>query len=179
MVTIIFESHSTTLDNEDNLSSGHFDVELSPQGKQQAEELGRRYDGKNIAAVFCSDLRRSYETAQIAFLDRPIPIIKDPRLRECDYGEFTRYPSREVGPKKIEHIANPFPGGESYKQRAEKMKNFLSELLRDYEGKKIVIVGHRATQYGLEHWINGVALEKIVTAPWSWQPGWTYILDKI
>jgi hypothetical protein len=38
MVTIIFESHSTTFDNEDHLSSGHNDVELSELDKKQAIE---------------------------------------------------------------------------------------------------------------------------------------------
>ena len=70
----------------------------------------------------------------------------------------------------------PFPGGESYQQAADRMKSFLDDLARDYDGKKVMIIGHRATQYGLEHWILGKSLEEIIPAPWKWQPGWTYEL---
>ncbi len=56
MVTIFFEAHGTTLDNEQKLASGHYDVELSPLGEAQAKELGRRYKDVQIDAVFCSDM---------------------------------------------------------------------------------------------------------------------------
>ena len=39
MVTIIFESHATSFDNENHLSSGHNDVGLSSLGEKQAKEL--------------------------------------------------------------------------------------------------------------------------------------------
>jgi len=31
----------------------------------------------------------------------------------------------------------------------------------------------------LEHWIRGISIYDAVTAPWKWQPGWTYSLGKI
>jgi hypothetical protein len=57
------------------------------------------------------------------------------------------------------------------------MKSFLEDLKKDYDGKKVMIIGHRATQYGLEHAINGIGVKEIVTAPWKWQPGWEYRLS--
>ena len=51
MVTIVFEAHSTSLDNEKHLSSGWNDVELSPLGIEQARDLvlalGRQMYVKN------------------------------------------------------------------------------------------------------------------------------------
>ncbi len=168
MVTIIFESHSTTLDNEKHLASGHFDVELSPLGKKQAKELGQRYEKDSFDAIFCSDLQRSYKTAEIAFGNK-FPIIKDKRLRECDYGDLTRHPCSEVDPLKVKHIKGPFPNGESYEQTSKRMKEFLDDLKKEYDGKKAMIIGHRATQYGLEHWIKGVSIKDAVFASWKWQ----------
>jgi len=179
MVIIIFESHGTTYDNENDVSSGHADAKLSPLGKKQAKKLGERYKDKLLDAIFCSDLSRSYETGEIAFKDRNIPIIKDKRLRECDYGDFTQNPSEKVEALKEKYVKTPFPSGESYEQTSKRMKDFLLDLLRDYDGRTVMIIGHRATQCGLEHWINGVLLKKIVTAPWEWQPGWTYHLKKM
>lgn len=178
MVTIIFESHGTTHDNEAHLASGHYDVELSSLGEQQSRELGERYKDDHFDAIFCSDLQRSYKSAEIAFGNKS-PIIKDARLRECDYGDLTRHPSDEVDPEKLKRIKEPFPNGESYEQTSERMKSFLQDLLRDYDGKRVMIIGHRATQYGLEHWIKGLPLEQVISAPWKWQPGWVYELKSL
>ncbi len=179
MVTIIFEAHGTTVDNEAGRASGHHDAELSALGREQAKELGYRYRDINIAAVFCSDLQRSYTTGEIAFGGRDIPVIRDTRLRECDYGKFTSQDRAVVDRERLARINDPFPEGESYEHCAEQMKSFLSGLLTGYDGKMIMIIGHRATQYGLEHAINGLPLCTVVTAPWQWRPGWTYHLVKV
>ena len=47
------------------------------------------------------------------------------------------------------------------------MKSFLKDLAKNYSGKKIMIIGHRATQYGLEQWIKGTSLQKVISAPWK------------
>lgn len=177
-VEIIFEAHGTTYDNEAHLSLGHNDVELSPLGVEQSKEMGKRYAGDHFDAIFCSDLQRAYKSAEIAFGDK-YPIIKDARLRECDYGDLTQRPSDEVTPEKPKHIHEPFPNGESYEQTSERMKSFLQDLSSDYDDKRVMIIGHRATQYGLEHWIKGLSLEEIIPAPWQWQPGWAYSLERI
>lgn len=173
MVTIIFEAHGTTFDNESHLSSGQFDVALSPLGEQQARELGQRYENDRFDAIFVSDLQRSYKTAEIAFGDR-FPIIKDKRLRECDYGDLTQHPSDEVDREKLNHITEPFPNGESYKDCLKRMKEFLYDLRQKYAG-----IEHRATQYGLEYLIKAKSLEELVTTPFKWQQGWAYKLTSI
>jgi len=180
MVDIIFESHGTTYDNERHLASGWFDADLSPLGIKQAEELGERYRDQYFATVFCSDLRRSYRTAQIAFLDRSnVRIIRDQRLNECNYGDLNQQQSSQVDPEKINHIKIPFANGESYQQTAERMRDFLTFLLKNYNGRRVMIIGHRATQYALEHFVCGRSYEEIISAPWSWQPGWSYQLKEI
>jgi broad specificity phosphatase PhoE len=95
-VAIIFEKHATSLDNERHLASGHYDVGLSVLGKQEAEDLGRRYADETFAAIYCPDHRRAIDTAAIAFGARDMPIIHDQRLRECDYGAMTRFPLADV-----------------------------------------------------------------------------------
>lgn len=177
-VEIIFEAHGTTYDNEQHLSSGHNDVELSPLGIQQSKEMGERYKDDHFDAIFCSDLQRAYKSAEIAFGTK-FPIIKDARLRECDYGDMTQLPSDEVTYEKPQRIHDPFPNGESYEQTSERMKSFLQDLLSDYDGKRVMIIGHRATQYGLERWIKDLQLDQIIPAPWKWQAGWTYVLQSI
>jgi broad specificity phosphatase PhoE len=176
MVEIIFEAHGTTFDNEAHLSSGHNDVELSPLGIQQSKEMGIRYANDHFDAIFCSDLQRAYKSAEIGFGSK-WPIIKDARLRECDYGDFTQHPSEEVDKQKPQRINIPFPNGESYTQTTERMRSFLDDLIKNYSGKRVMIIGHRATQYGLDYIINGVPLEQLTTSKFKWQPGWRYTFD--
>ena len=138
MVTIIFESHATSVDNEAHLASGHFDAELSELGKTQAKELGQRYAQKRPAAVFCSDLQRSFHTGELAFSSQGVKVYQDKRLRECDYGELTRHPSAEVESRKAEFVSQPFPQGESYEQTTAHMKEFLAELMKNYQNKTVM-----------------------------------------
>jgi broad specificity phosphatase PhoE len=175
MITIVFEPHGTTFDNEQKLPSGHFDVELSPLGVKQSAEMGERYKDDHFDAIFCSDLQRAYKSAEIGFGTK-WPIIQDARLRECNYGDYTRKPDIWLEDEKAQRIATPFPSGESYTETTARMKSFLDDLKKNYDGKRVMIIGHRATQYGLEHVINGIPLEQIIPAPWKWQPGWIYEL---
>lgn len=175
MINIIFEPHATTIDNEAHLASGHNDIELSELGLDQAKEMGERYSGKHLDAIFCSDMQRSYKTAEIAF-GNSFPVIKDGRLRECDYGDLTQKSKDIIDVEKPNRIDIPFPNGESYEQTCARMQSFLNDLRRDYDGKTIMIIGHRATQYGLETCINNVPIRDAVIAPWKWQPGWEYQL---
>ena len=94
--------------------------------------------------------------------------MKDARLRECDYGDFTQHSSEEVDKEKPKRLEVPFPNGESYKQTTDRMGSFLEDLKRDYDGKRVMIIGQRATQYGLEHLIKGVAMEELVKAKFKW-----------
>ena len=179
MVMIVFESHATTRDNEFDIASGTNDIELSKLGFRQAEDLGKRYAGENFDAIFCSDLQRSYRTAEIAFGNRDFKIIRDVRLREADYGNLNGAQKSEVDPVKKDYIDKPFPEGESYKDMTAKMRSFLADLLKHYDGKRVMIVGHRATQYRLEHIINHLSLAKAVADPWQWRSRWIYHLQTL
>jgi broad specificity phosphatase PhoE len=173
MITIIFESHATTEDNEAMLAAGWYDVALSKLGETQAKQLGDRYAGQTFDAIFCSDLQRSYRTAEIAF-GNTYPIIRDRRLRECNYGDLSRHSKAEIDLWRAQAITKPFPNGESYQDSSKRMRSFLDYLAADYESKTVMIIGHRATQYGLDQLVNGKSLEDAVLAPWQWQPGWKY-----
>ncbi len=173
-VTITFVSHSTSLDNEAGLASGHFDVALSALGRRQAAELGETLAGRPFDAVYSSDLRRASETARIAFAGRGLPLLEDARLRECDYGDLTRAPHGEVAAARPDCIDRPFPGGESYNDATVRMRAFLDQLAAERDGQAVVVVGHRATHDCLVHLATGMPLADTITRDWEWQPGWDY-----
>lgn len=178
MITVVFETHATTVDNEAQLAAGWADVPLSELGEQQAKELGKRRANEHFDAIFCSDLQRSYRTAELAFGSK-FPIIQDMRLRECNYGALNRAPKSEIEAMREQALLVPYPNGESFAHTSERMRDFLQDLLRDYDGKTVLIIGHRATQYGLDQWIKSMSLHDAVLTPWQWQSGWTYQFENL
>ena len=177
---LIFETHATSVDNEAGLASGWADPPLSRLGEAQARALGQRYASADLAAVCCSDLERCRRTAAIAFELHGPPIVPDVRLRECDYGDSTRRPAAEVERARIDHLVAPFPGGESYGDVIVRVERWLADLPRavpDATGRPVLVIGHRATFFALEHVVGRKTLADVVRAPWRWQPGWHYDLQ--
>jgi broad specificity phosphatase PhoE len=175
-ITLYFETHSTSLDNEAKRASGHYDVALSPAGEAQARELGLRYVDQALAVVICSDLQRSYRTGEIAFTGRDLRIVRDARLRECDYGDLVLHPTDIIDAWRVSRITEPFPNGESYTDCAKRMAALLEDIRREYAEKTVLLIGHRATHYALDHLLNGETLLEAITKPFEWQPGWKYRL---
>lgn len=172
---IYFAAHATTKDNESEIASGWKDVELSDLGIQQAREMGETFRDIKIDLICCSDLKRAVDTVKIAFGDR-IPVIIDERLRELNYGDFNGKPSEVVGHIKKERIRKPFPNGESYEQAMVRVHEFYRELKEKHPEKTVLVVGHRATQFGLDTLTDGKTLEECLSLPFKWQPYWEYNL---
>jgi broad specificity phosphatase PhoE len=175
-VEIIYETHSVTTDNEAGIATGWLPGELSPTGRALARALGDRRRGSGIAAIFVSDLARAVQTAQIAFGDSGIPIHTDARLRECNYGTRNGMPVTQLAAERSQHIDQPYPDGQSYRQVVTQVRSFLHDLSADWDGCKVVVIGHSATRWALDCLLHGETLEDVVDAPFDWQEGWRYVL---
>jgi broad specificity phosphatase PhoE len=176
LTTIVFEPHATSLDNEAGRASGWHDVGLAPAGEREAAELGHRYAASPPHVVYVSDAWRAFRTAEIAFGER-VPIVRDIRLRECDYGRLTQAPVAEIDAVRHLHVTTRFPDGESYEDVVARVRAWLDEVLEENAGATILVIAHRATGYALEHLLGRRPLAEVVAAPWQWQPGWRYAVD--
>jgi alpha-ribazole phosphatase/probable phosphoglycerate mutase len=179
MIKITYFVHGTTLDNEKNLSSGWKNVSLSSLGIKQSKELTVKIGSKKFDIVFCSDLKRAIDSAEISFKEK-FPILADKRLRECNYGNYNGMPSSIVEPLQEKHIHKKFPNGESYEDVKKRIKDFLKYLKENYKDKDIAIVSHKAPQLALEVILKGKTWKKAFSEDWrktkSWKPGWEYEL---
>jgi broad specificity phosphatase PhoE len=171
---IYFAAHSTSEDNEAKIASGWKDVGLSVLGIQQSKELGERFKDIKLDLICCSDLKRAKNTVEVAFGSRDIPVIIDKRLRELNYGDFNGKPSEEVGWMKTKRIKESFPNGESYEQAMVRVHGFYKELKENHSDEVVLVVGHRATQFGLDTLINAKTLEECLAVPFEWQSYWVY-----
>ena len=176
-VNITYFVHGSTIDNENHLSSGWKDVELSELGIQQSKELVEQINNIHFDAVFCSDLKRAVDSAKLTFGDK---VIVDKRLRECNYGDFNGRASKIVEPIQKKSITKRFSNGESYKDVKLRVEDFLSEIKEKYDGKQVAVVSHKAPQLALEVIINNKTWMEAFKEDWrkvgKWQPGWRYVL---
>jgi alpha-ribazole phosphatase/probable phosphoglycerate mutase len=173
---LVYETHAITTDNEAGIATGWLPGRLSERGCVSAAELGQRRRGDRIAAVYVSDLERAVETARIAFEGSHVPVIRDPRLRECNYGRLNGMPTARLEQKRALHIDDPWPEGESYQQVAARTGLLLDELLTQWDGSRILMIGHSANKWALDHLLLGMDLSELVTAGLAWQGGWEYVV---
>ncbi len=177
MIELVYETHATTVDNEEGRATGWLPGVLSEAGREQARALGERRRDDGIDAVFTSDLARAVETAEIAFPASDLPLFKDWRLRECNYGELNGRPVAEIDAVKPRSVENPYPG-ESYRQVADRMASLLDDLVAGFDGMRIVLISHAAPRWALENLLAGRPLEELVVESFDWRPGWLYRLDR-
>lgn len=179
-VKITYFVHGTTTDNEQDLATGWAPGELSELGIKQSKELPKQIGKKEFDVIFCSDLKRAVDSAEISFKDK-YKIIQDKRLRECNYGDFTRKPAKEFKDNMLYYVKNNFPNGESYRDVEKRIEDFLKFLKQNYSGKHIAIVAHQAPQLALDVLLKGKSWEQAIDEDWrkkkAWKPGWEYILE--
>ncbi|MDD5750457.1 MAG: histidine phosphatase family protein [Candidatus Pacebacteria bacterium] len=178
MTKITYFVHGTTTDNEQGIATGWAGGELSELGIKQAKELGDLVADRKFDAVFCSDLKRAVDSAQLGFADK-YEIMPDARLRECDYGDFNQKPE-EFKSDMTKFIDKPFPNGESCRDVEKRLTDFVDFLKENYSGKHVAIVAHQAPQLALDVLLKGKTWEQAIEEDWrgtkSWQPGWEYEL---
>jgi 2,3-bisphosphoglycerate-dependent phosphoglycerate mutase len=50
----------------------------------------------------------------------------------------------------------------------------LGDLPTRWDGRRILVIGHVATRWGLDRFIGGVPLEDLIEQDFAWQEGWEY-----
>ncbi len=91
MTKLVLLRHGQSLWNESGRFTGWIDVDLSPQGREEAKETGSRLRKEGIAPdlAFTSVLKRAIRTAWIAMDEMNlmwVPLIGSWRLNERHYG---------------------------------------------------------------------------------------------
>ena len=177
-VKITYFVHGTTTDNEANISSGWNDAQLSDLGVKQCKDLAALTQGVVFDAVFTSDLSRAVSSANLTW-GKKYPMFVDKRLRECNYGDFNGKSSDIVEPLQEKSITIPMPNGESYQDVKARVNDFVINIKKQYDGKHIAIVAHKAPQLALDVLLKGITWEDAFANDWrkrnAWQPGWEYI----
>lgn len=171
---LVFETHAITTDNEAGVATGWLPGELSAAGREGARELGRRRRDDGISIVYASDLARALETAWLALEGSSIPLVVDPRLRECNYGVLNGMPRARLDHERLAHLDQPWPDGESYRDVVARTQSLLADVARQWDGARVLWIAHSANRWALDHLLHGIDLAAAVAEPFAWQAGWEY-----
>ena len=143
---------ATQLSAEDRFA-GAVDVELSEHGKFQAARLAERLADDSIAAVYCSPLRRTVQTATILATPHKTPLIHQEGLREIHHGHWEGMHRADVEAQFPEEYAaweeDPFTfapqGGETGVAVIARALPVIRSIVLEHRGQNVIVVSHKAT----------------------------------
>lgn len=163
---LIVVRHGETIWNERELIQGHLDTDLSPLGIRQAEAIAERLTEKKVTAIYSSDLKRAYKTAECLADKTGHKIITDSRLRERCLGIFQGFTMDEVERKypvefNLYKTAGPdhiVPEGESRRQQFERSIECIKEIVERHPDECVVVVAHGGVLNGLFRYVLDIPI---------------------
>ena len=133
---------------------------LSVYGEEQSKRLSENKELKNIDVIWTSSYTRAKATAKYIANNNNLCINIDSRLNERKLGnlkelaEFMKNKNTK-DPSQEQLLDRKFKtsDGESAEETNQRMTNFFDRILKEYEGKKIVVVSHGgAIKFFLLNW---------------------------
>ena len=165
---LVLIRHGATANNvarPARLQGRRSDLELSAEGRRQAEETAKFLSDCQIDAVFSSPLLRARQTAEIIAGQRHAPVVALEELTEVDVGDWEGRSWSEIEQSHPEEYRRfiqesdtcPYLGGESFIQVQQRVNPALERLMAEHIGGTIVVVTHNV--------VNRVFLAPLLGVP--------------
>ncbi|QPF71763.1 histidine phosphatase family protein [Roseateles sp. DAIF2] len=142
--------HGETDWNRDGRYQGQLDIGLNATGRAQAQQAAAALAGRELAALYTSDLARAADTAAAIGAALGLPVRREPALREQHFGCFQGHTADEIAQRWPEAAARwqrrepdfgP-EGGETRRAFAQRCVAAVEALARAHAGQRIAIVCH-------------------------------------
>ena len=126
---------------------------LSEDGRKQAEEAGQHISSWRgslppIAALYCSPLSRTRETAGVVGKVLDLLPVERANLVDCNAGDWAGAPLKDLAKKPewptVMHYPSGFrfPGGEAIRDMQARMVDAMHDLVKANPGKTVLVVSH-------------------------------------
>lgn len=149
---ILLSRHGETDWNAERRIQGSTDIPLNARGEEQARCLADRLAGTPFCAIYSSDLKRAFRTAELTRERRPdIPLIPALELRERNWGALEGLRWDDImrdHPDVAEGITSGDPdyalpgGGESRAQVLRRATSLFLRIVKDHPGQTVAIFTH-------------------------------------
>ena len=164
---VYFIRHGETDWNKEGRLQGRVDIPLNTQGRHVAELTYEALKEVPFDVAFTSPLMRACETAEIILRGRDIPIIKDERIIEVDFGIYEGIKKSDWDENIINFFRKselyvPKGDGEALESVLEREGAFLRELFINpmYQKSTVLVSTHGAALSGLLTVIKGNPVAK-------------------
>ncbi len=174
MALFVFVRHGQSEWNLENRFTGEIDIGLSPLGREEARQAGKKLTGIFFNRAFTSALVRAQETLQIILQEtgqEDMPVIRNKALNERNYGELQglnkddtirKYGAQQVAAWRRGYETAP-PGGESLRDTAARVIPYfereIAPLLK--AGENILVVAHGNSLRALMMYMEKISPELI------------------
>ena len=150
---ILLARHGATVFSAEERFAGSSDIDLSDAGKELARRLGDRLAKVKIDAFYCSDMKRTIQTATYVARPHGRTPLTDPGLREIDHGKWEGMIHTDVEKEFPEQYAawaaDPFnvapPGGETGLHVLARALPALGKIVAEHPGQTVFVASHKAT----------------------------------
>jgi len=148
-------------------SNNHYP--LTEEGRKQVEVSAEKLVGEKIDLIVASDYIRTKETAEIVAEKIGIDsanVIFDERLREINVGEFDKKPIVDYTAffsDELDRMSKRPEGGENLADVKTRTGEFIYDLDKKYQNKKILLVAHSDSLWMLWAAANGLNDKEVVS----------------
>ena len=163
MTTFFLMRHGLTEWNRDKRIQGQTDIPLCDEGRDMAREWARSLAGTAFDRILTSDLARAVETGELVNAGRDLPMSRDARLREQEWGRWTGLSKPELLAMRAEldrQEALGFgfqpPGGEDRETVLWRACDALLEFSETHPGDRVLVVTHSGVLKCLLYALSGM-----------------------
>ena len=153
--TLLLARHGETDWNREGRFQGHADPPLNERGREQARLLAELLADEPLEAVYTSDLRRAYETAQVVAEAKRLEVIVDPRLRERDVGHWSGLTRAEIEERFPDELRLWHEGtvacGESHEALSGRVVEAARRIAAAHPAGRVLVVTHGGALRMLRH----------------------------
>jgi phosphoserine phosphatase len=148
MTTVYLARHGESDWNVERRWQGHADRPLTERGRAQAEALAEKLAGVHLDAIYASDLRRAWETAQVVAAPRGLEVVRLPELREVDVGSWSGFTRDECADRfpdaflRWQEGGSGWDDGESYEDMGVRIVGAVQRLAAEHPDGAILVVSH-------------------------------------
>lgn len=168
MTTLYLVRHGRTDWNDEGRYQGQADPPLNAAGRRQARATAEALRDVPFDAIYSSDLRRAWETAQALAEVKGLPVHLDRRLREIDQGEWEGLLASEIEARYPElwkewhstPLKVRLPGGETLRELEARFVAALNDISAAYPEGAVAVFLHKVSVALLRCRMKGVSLNR-------------------
>ncbi|MFI5265249.1 MAG: 2,3-bisphosphoglycerate-dependent phosphoglycerate mutase [Candidatus Levyibacteriota bacterium] len=192
MSYLVLVRHGKSQWNKDGLWTGWRDIPLAPEGYEEARRTAAEIKDKHIHfdIAYTSDLIRAQQTLDEVLKiigQTDIQIIKDPAIKERNYGDYTEKNKwqlkEQFGEDEFQKIRRawdyPPPNGESLKMVYERTVPYYKQVIEPQlkAGKNVLVSAHGNSLRALVKYLENISDADIENLEFGLGEAYVYRMD--